>query len=272
MQKTGSFVILCMAICWGGAAFASTCEPGYYPLDGNCTICPMFSACPDGDTIISCSERNPAQYTDGPGATKCLDCPTTVIQQEGFIQIYHSRYDGYGLRGCRAQWQRHNQHGHITFSCLWADGGYEGSINDSLNPRRCMVDMDTCNAGYVSMYPQNELRFWVNSYELAIQEACIPAGIGSYSADGDLNATACPTGTSTRTATAASVDECLPLCTGGATKLHAGAYAFNLWRDKYTTPAMNIQLSGGNICYANIESGKGNLNINFNNTTYHVTN
>ncbi len=274
MKRLGLVVV----ICWGGAAFAGTCEPGYYPANGECTICPTDHACPDGDSIIKCTSF-PAQYTDGTGSTACKTCPGTdkLTNSEylGYFSNIRSSLEGYGIYNCRAEWNNvPTQHGTKRFSCSYRSDAYDG--ND-VSASKCMVDMISCDPGYksASFYYYQGIAFarmWFDSFEAAAQVNCIPAGIGSYSADGDLNATACPAGTSTRTATAASIDECLPLCTGGATKLHAGAYAFNLWRDKYTTPAMNIRLAGGNICYANIESGKGNLNINYNDTIYHVTN
>lgn len=118
-----------------------------------------------------------------------------------------------------------------------------------------------------------DYRFWRNTFEIATQtQVCRPAGIGYYSADGELVATSCPPGLSTHTDTATSADDCAVLCTGGATKLHTGQYVYNLWRDKTTKPALHVRLPDGDICYANMVTGTGKVNIRYNDTVYHVTN
>ncbi len=68
--------------------------------------------------------------------------------------------------------------------------------------------------------------------------------------------------------------ECMPLCTGGATKFHAGEHVFYLWRDRYTAPSLNVELSGGTVCYINLMPGlaSGTVNVSLGNQTYHVTN
>jgi len=269
-------LVLCMAVCWGGAAIAGTCEPGYYPVDGTCTICPQFYACPDGDKIIGCSGENTTQYTIGTGATQCLDCPTTLLHPEGLQKRYTYRGETAGLWSCRVQWRRRTEHGEKFWSCSAVENGYYD--DDTVKASHCMLDTAACDAGYVSVLPKNnygDYRTWFDSYPVASDfEVCVPAGFGRYSADGEIEGTACPAGTSTRTPLASSVDECLALCTGGVTKFRVGAYSFNLWRDKYTTPALDVRMPNGTVCYVNLASGAatGTMNIRVGDKTYHVTN
>ncbi len=66
-------------------------------------------------------------------------------------------------------------------------------------------------------------------------------------------------------------DECLPLCGAGVTTLHAGnEVVFNVYRDKLSTPSINIKYNN-TVCYVNLAQGTGQLNFRYNNTTYHAT-
>ena len=268
------FILLC-ATALQPAAIAETCSPGYYPLDGECTICPQFHACPDGENIIFCTNQNPAQYTNiiGTGATECLGCPTELFHPEDeFVTIIHYRLEqDLGIRSCRAILNHRTTNGKIQINCSYRDGSYDRSVFGT----HCMVDIITCDAGHAKS-PDIKwygARYWTASYdEAANLESCTPVGIGNYSPSDVRDATPCPAGTSTHTDTATSVDDCEPLCTAGTTKLHIGTYTFNIWQDKNTTPALNIRTPSGNICYVNMSPESGTANVQMNNITYHISN
>lgn len=267
-----AFIFIYAVILQINTALATTCSPGYYPLNGVCTICPMYYACPDGENTVFCSEQNPAQYTNAPGSTKCIDCPTNINDANGFVGMYVYRGDYGTADSCRAIWQQSRPHGNIKFSCYYSNGGYDTGTA----PSKCMIDVVACDAGYVPVFNWIEAskayRIWTNSYATIPTEVCRPVGIGKYSPTNELTATACPNGTSTHNDTATSVDECKPLCAGGITRLRAGNYTFNLWPDKQTSPALNVRTPSGNTCYVNTAANTGTLNIRYNNRIYHAVN
>ena len=69
-------------------------------------------------------------------------------------------------------------------------------------------------------------------------------------------------------------DFCTPqlLCDSGATSLRTST-GINLpiYREKLTTPSLNIGFENGNVCYTNLVPGAGTntINIKYNNETYH---
>lgn len=266
------FIICCMIALWASKLWADTCSPGYYVENNDCIICPKDYACPDGKYKHFCTTLSPAQYTEDVGATECINCPTEINYHDGFSHIYHYRGEGGGLKGCRAYWEHDTEHGRLRFSCQYSEEGYDiGRLTS-----KCMMEAVSCNAGYATAYKPNkwgQYFSWDNSFAAANgSEPCTPAGIGNYSPDLEVVATKCPDGTSTHTDIATSIDDCKPLCTGGATQLHAGKYTFSLWKDKSTTPSLNIRMPGGDICYINTAIGLGTVNFQYNNIIYHMTN
>lgn len=199
----------------------------------------------------------------------------TVNNTDGFKRLWVWR--GFpGIQACRAEWEIRTAHGEIVFSCFYSDGGYD---TETESGGKCMNESASCDAGYYcdpyfAPSSSNPSVYWTNSYPSAKTDPCRPVGLGRYSPQSTINIYTCPDGTSTHTNTAASVDECLPLCAGGATKLHAGKYEFNLWATKYTSPALNVRMPGGEICYVSLHEGHitGGLNIQHNGIIYHAIN
>ena len=67
-------------------------------------------------------------------------------------------------------------------------------------------------------------------------------------------------------------NSCLPLCTMGKTKFHVGNWvSFNLYRDKITTPSINVMDEYGTVCHVCIAPGRGRLNLSDGVNIWHAT-
>ena len=67
-------------------------------------------------------------------------------------------------------------------------------------------------------------------------------------------------------------NSCLPLCTAGITKFHVGNdVSFNVYRDKITTPSINVMVAGGTVCHVCVETGLGRINISDGTSIWHAT-
>lgn len=256
-------IFLCLAICWGGTVRAATCGPGYYLNDGECKVCsPYGYYCPGDDSMIRC----PEDTTD-------------------WIAVYTSK--GYTVYN-------------ITEPHLWSTSKPSGNINDCHTRVYVTVTGGTFHIepGFDgTKYRTSSIQLWVRAstgyylspYDFTTWDtwykgvkACTNApenahytGSGTPDApDGSVtNANDCPWECDTGYGKNAN-DECLPLCAGGATKFHAGAHTFNLWRDRYTAPSLNIELPSGDVCYINLMPGlaSGTINVSVRDATYHATN
>ena len=67
---------------------------------------------------------------------------------------------------------------------------------------------------------------------------------------------------------------CVPLCRAGVTELHIGQFVFPIYAQRTTSPALNIGLTSGDVCYVNMETGVGTNALHMrdaNGVTYHTT-
>ena len=66
---------------------------------------------------------------------------------------------------------------------------------------------------------------------------------------------------------------CSQMCTAGVTSLRTSTnVSVPLYAVKQTTPAINIKMPSGTVCYGNLVSGTGDgINVKYGNTLYHTT-
>lgn len=268
------------------AAHAEDCGAGSY-IDnaGTCTPCQVGYYCPGDSAMHTCGDASIPSYADEPGLSACKPCPAVTNLPTG---VTISRYfywiaDGSDPRSlvhtdidhCRVLFTRPTGHGVIGFSCSHNTDGYTTHTT-------CQGEYGHtyCDAGRF-LSPDNPAMpngyqhgaNWVSAYQdLLNAEFCLPVGIGYYSPANTAARTACNSGTSTRTETAASANDCIALCGAGATQLKTSTgLAFNIYRDKLSSPALAIGLSGG-TCYVPLDTGTATNAINIKNgtTNYHT--
>ena len=66
--------------------------------------------------------------------------------------------------------------------------------------------------------------------------------------------------------------ECRPLCDAGITKIHTGAIEIPLFASPHTSPAINVRIPGGTVCFGGLVAGaaSGAMNIRVGDTVYHT--
>ncbi len=228
-------------------AMGATCNPGYYLNNGECIACGTFYYCPGDDLSYA--------------------CPKTDVDTEHVE--YYWYWSPHGLQdsitGCRVQWKYET----FGFSCAYGDTGYAGSL--ASDTTKCMINVNSCPAGYWCPYCDSNTNYWTSSYDMAANSIhCGPVGHGYYSPAGDVFRTICPDETSTRIPNATGLDDCVSLCGTGITQIHAGGFTAPIWAERHTTPALVIRTAGG-LCYGDLKPGTGpGINMRVNDTIFHI--
>ncbi len=250
-----------------GTAIAATCNAGYYLSDNNeCTICPVGYYCVD-DVQIACPDPELHKRTAFPD-----------YYYNPVITGINSSQTGLStLSSCMVLCWMNSERGELyEYADYNPDTGQydKSSIYNwaAVKPGYYLTGgtTGTCYSNYV--YYHDVFECPAGHYCPGRDRLkCTAAGVDRPQTFG---LETCPAGTSTRTNAATGADECLPLCAGGATKFHAGAHTFNIWRDRYTAPSLNIEFPSGIVCYINIAPGleRGTINVSLRDQTYHVTN
>lgn len=287
---------------------ATTCSAGQYLNDGGtCTSCEIGYYCPGDDKRYNCTEGTPITpglregtryslpyYSDETGLSACKTCPE-ITASDVKTPLYYSywaategtpeSYIHTTVNQCWAQWEYKSPHGSFQFSCQY---GQELSYTATRNGNKCTVKayLSNCDAGYW-INPDNDYIYtksfskgqnvaFISYWSMMNNDFCTPVGVGYWSDGTSLVRNQCTSGSSTRQQVATSEDDCIGLCNAGVTQLKTGnGLSFNMYRDKLTTPAINIKLAGSNTtCYVPLATGTGNntINLNVDGTLYHVTN
>ena len=266
------------------------CSAGQYLGDDGytCVPCDVGYYCPGDNEMHVCGNYDTPYYADERGLSACKKCPLVDEEyKDGVYKYWYwiadegtpASYIHVDRAHCRAVWERTTPHGYIRFSCLYNNDGYSVPGGNG----KCMTMLaSTCDAGYyidttnpvITQFVADG-RIRTSSYDdmMNTVDFCVPVGPGYYSPADSVLRTACDAGTFSRIDTATSATECDALCTAGVTEFHAGDLTFNIYRDKPSSPALNIRITdGGPVCYVPLAPGVGTnaVNIEYDNKTYHT--
>ncbi len=169
-----------------------------------------------------------------------------------------------------------NQYTTATANCYWNGTNYALGGNNTHGCDNYRVV--ACAAGY---YTDNPTSYWGTD--------CIPVGAGYYSAEGEIDRTACTNAPANTTYTGGATSNtcpwecnsgynltndgtCAQLCTAGITQIKlGGGLSVPLYKSKQTSHAIGVKYAN-QVCYVNLTTGRatGAINVNIGGTTYHT--
>lgn len=254
-----SIAIILIVLFLPFSAFA-VCSPGYYDNNGACRRCVNGYYCPGDGTMVQCPPNpfTPAEIMEHYGVD--LDSATNQIYVSSRtstdypdnISECHISFDGARIQGGGCvfyrvlyEWNTQTQqYQEVTYGrnyYVGADAGYYMSQRLSNN---AYVNCNECT----NLIPTNSHYSGPGTPEVGNCPWECDSGYGRHG------------------------NSCLPLCTAGITKIHVGNdVSFNVYRDKITTPSINVMVAGGTVCHVCVETGLGRFNISDGTSIWHAT-
>ncbi|MDR0741167.1 MAG: hypothetical protein LBF28_00125 [Rickettsiales bacterium] len=195
-------------------------------------------------------------------------CSVSAVQTErnhcrGSFNSYYNQATGEYDGGSRTLWQNGIWYAEII-SC---EAGYFKNVQDYLERGSNGIYGFIANDDgmHYSYFEENA------ADSMNAKWSGAEVGYGYYSAAGDLARRPCPAGYTTRTPTAASDGECVRLCPGASLLRTGNGLSFNIYAEKYTAIALNLEI-GGTVCYVPLQAGRGEnaINVGYLGNAYHT--
>lgn len=231
------------------------CSPGYYGASANggtsCADCGVGHYCTGGTHRASCESTI---KSDAP-------TPTSIITlSDG---SWSDNEHAVTSTDCMCQWKMSDE-SRVSYmyqsSCEYGPTGPE------------YTNFWGCRTGYYATGPLN----WGDWYTgcAPCDNAPANAHYTSYSIPSEIYAVEsnCPWVCNDGYGMT-SDNQCASICTAGITQLKVGGITVPLYAMRQTTPGLNIQIPGGDVCYGRMNPGAAPnaININLNGTTYHLS-
>ena len=249
------------------SAVAATCDEGYW-LDGaTCTMCgfsePGFY-CPGDDTQHPCPENKYIPAFDN------LDIDGTIIYYSISTWATGSTSPATSAMFCRSSFRISTDTGKYYIDGAWDGEKYWRGLSNKL--------WYAAEPGYyLSQYRSTSSNNWYRGTKPCTNAPAHAHYTGPGTPDdpvtsgGKTDYNNCPW--ECDTGYGRSGDECVPLCTAGATEFHVREYVFNIYpNDLCDSPAIRLGLPGGTCC-VRLELGDGpGLNVDIDGDVYHTVN
>ena len=264
-----SIAIILFVLLMPISVHAATCSAGYYVDNGQCVVCNPYRTpyyCPGDDTRYPCPTTD-TDYDVISGYHYLVGFSPLSGQRVG--EATAAREPARFVHDCVGRMYFSDNYGSIFL----IEGYYDGNDYWQNNNKLWYVAGD---GYYLSGYRGTS---WENWYA-TVKPCTNPHPANSHysgpgtpdSVDGTIvDANDCPWACDD--GYGLHGNECLPLCTAGPTRLNVGnGLSFNLYRDRITSPSINIMFVSGTVCYIGVATGAGKLNIGDGTNVWHATN
>ena len=252
-MKTKIVILFCL---FSATAFA--CDPGYYDVNGTCTVCTSGYYCPGDDIQYQCPSGQ--DFCDAATAAELdfvrISCEVRSWSSNGG--------PGALIEHCRARPKITTNCGQYYYSVLYDTANQSYPFNSNLV--KYWDNVQTTVGHYLTNRYADIIYYNCNSCTNAPANAhYTDAGIPDV---GDCP-WACDDGFGKT-----DDDQCLELYTAGISQLHVDDVTFNIYANKRTSPSLHVKYNDI-ICYVPIVQGVGTHSLHIatpDGTVYHTIN